>query len=133
MSVAWALNVWANDSWVGMNGGPPNAWRGADTPPPPPVIVEKPSGVRKSKPRKINLRELENREDLGKFLRSQLTLRQHIPFDAPVEASKPVRKKDTEKQRALLKARAAEELRATEQRILEENNERIKLLLLGGK
>lgn len=32
MSVAWALNVWATNSWVGMNGGPPNAWRGASTP-----------------------------------------------------------------------------------------------------
>ena len=29
MAVTWALNTWATDSWVGMNGGPPNAWRGA--------------------------------------------------------------------------------------------------------
>lgn len=34
MSVAWALNVWATNSWLGMNGGPPNAWRGGTTPPP---------------------------------------------------------------------------------------------------
>lgn len=34
MSVAWALNAWATNSWVGMNAGPPNAWRGATTPAP---------------------------------------------------------------------------------------------------
>ena len=39
MSVAWALGVWANDSWVGMNGGPPNAWRGDSTPVPAVVIT----------------------------------------------------------------------------------------------
>lgn len=31
MAVAWALGVWADNSWVGMNGGPPNAWRGEST------------------------------------------------------------------------------------------------------
>ena len=37
MAVAWAVGAWATNSWVGMNAGPPNAWRGADTPPP--VVV----------------------------------------------------------------------------------------------
>ena len=31
MSIAWAVGAWANLSWVGMNAGPPNAWRGAST------------------------------------------------------------------------------------------------------
>ena len=31
MSVAWKLNAWGTNSWVGMNGGPPNAWRGGGT------------------------------------------------------------------------------------------------------
>lgn len=35
MSVAWAVGAWATNSWLGMNGGPPNAWRGASTPPAP--------------------------------------------------------------------------------------------------
>lgn len=39
MSVAWALNAWATNSWVGMNAGPPNAWRGASTPIPPTPVV----------------------------------------------------------------------------------------------
>lgn len=32
MAVAWAIGAWANDSWLGMNAGPPNAWRGATSP-----------------------------------------------------------------------------------------------------
>lgn len=40
MAVAWALNVWATNSWVGMNGGPPNAWRGEFTPTPVPDEVQ---------------------------------------------------------------------------------------------
>lgn len=42
MSIAWALNAWATNSWVGMNAGPPNAWRGDTTPPP--VVTDHPSG-----------------------------------------------------------------------------------------
>jgi len=38
VAVAWALGVWATNSWVGMNGGPPNAWRGESTPPPATVL-----------------------------------------------------------------------------------------------
>lgn len=45
MAVAWALNVWATNSWVGMNGGPPNAWRGESTPVP--ASAEIPGGSSK--------------------------------------------------------------------------------------
>ena len=31
MAIAWASGVWGTNSWVGMNAGPPNAWRGAST------------------------------------------------------------------------------------------------------
>lgn len=34
MAVAWKVGAWATSSWVGMGGGPPNAWRGATTPVP---------------------------------------------------------------------------------------------------
>ena len=40
MSVAWAPNAWATDSWIGMNGGPPNAWRG-ESGPAPVVVVDR--------------------------------------------------------------------------------------------
>lgn len=36
MSVAWKLEAWKDLSWVGMNLGPPNAWRGSTGPTPTP-------------------------------------------------------------------------------------------------
>lgn len=45
MSVAWAVNTWATNSWVGMNGGPPNAWRGATTPVPTPTAPNQGGGI----------------------------------------------------------------------------------------
>ena len=78
MSVAWAVGVWANNSWVGMNGGPPNAWRGATTPVPTPTTTTttQETGVRHARPPVIRLSDLspESRQSTADFLKAQLGL-----------------------------------------------------------
>ena len=76
MAVAWALNVWATNSWVGMNGGPPNAWRGASTVVVTPTTTTRETGVRGSKPRVIKFSDLspQSRQSTAEFLKAQLGL-----------------------------------------------------------
>lgn len=76
MAVAWALNAWATDSWVGMNGGPPNAWRGESTV----VVTEVPGGSSRKrrkdrqgiKPNVIRWSDFANQEERAKALAAAL-------------------------------------------------------------
>lgn len=90
MAVAWALGVWANDSWVGMNGGPPNAWRGASTP----VFTgniasgsqgvdQKPSG--KKRPRVIRWSDFASQEERAAELALAIA-ETGVPIRAPSES-----------------------------------------------
>ena len=77
MAVAWALNKWATNSWVGMNGGPPNAWRGASTPVPPtptPTGATQPSGVGRGRVFRLSDLSPESRQSTADFLKAQLGL-----------------------------------------------------------
>lgn len=74
MSVAWAIGAWATNSWVGMNAGPPNAWRGDSTPPPPVIVVDTHDGGRK----KRDDARRQDREELRSIIREA--------FDGPRRA-----------------------------------------------
>lgn len=61
MAVAWALNTWGTNSWVGMNAGPPNAWRGTSTPLP---IIDTHDADERKHRRKYRDSEAKRRQDV---------------------------------------------------------------------
>lgn len=138
MAVAWALNVWATNSWVGMNAGPPNAWRGDSTPTPTPS-TSTPSGVSKRGRKReliVNLRDVQSRESTAEFLKSQLRLRQGI-----VEPEAPSVPKESRAQRLARQKLEREALRnmeierrQEEARLqTEQNNAILSLLMIGSQ
>ena len=137
MAVAWTVGVWANDSWLGMNGGPPNAWRGATTPVPPAPSTDLPSGVRgKGKKREliVRMRDVENRESTADFLKAQLRLRQGITEPVAPPAPKESRAQKLARQKLEREAlRNMEIERQNEERriLTDQNNAIITLLLIG--
>ena len=79
MAVAWVVGAWANDSWLGMNAGPPNAWRGESTPVPV-VVTDLPGGSsdrkrkrkKGEKPRVIRWSDFATQEERAEALAREL-------------------------------------------------------------
>lgn len=106
MAVAWANGCWANGSWLGINAGPPNAWRGATSPVPSAKTGgdDVPRRWKKNPNKGFNLAEWKRRaqidDDIGSTIESIWARLSGLPAEAKEEAAEiaaPVLKRNAAK------------------------------------